>query len=282
MGVDTLTLFVPYELDARGKCCESRVVVAHAYELLRILRYFKEKLSKASQPYGIVMVHYERRGNQYIATRTTRTYTASEQFFPNQELMDKFEAFSETIHHYERLDLRGLPFPGDEPVLQYPEPDNWLSRGPLRPSVRERHRRRPRIGKPQAPRGTIFDITSHVSGHPLRVRKSDTHLPSPLYPSRSKPEIAFPPRGCHPFVKTRAITDRAQAAIPVSIRNKAFHSYELCEFGDVPRATRDANFKALRRRKGTVIAFYNFYKTPIAIVTDMTDRVAVLMLRSEI
>jgi hypothetical protein len=93
--------------------------------------------------------------------------------------------------------------------------------------------------------------------------------------------MVYPPKGCHRFVRTGVTSDKA-AKIPISIRNKAIRAYQLCDFGDVPRATREANFLALKRRKGAVLGIYTFYRRPIAIVTDMKDGVAYLSLKEEL
>lgn len=289
MVSDTLTLFVPYELDSRGRCCQSRVVVARAHELTRVKRHFEKQLENAPGLIGLVAAHYEWHGKHYVLTRSDAVITGEDMSIDDATVAE-FEAFADTIHYYERLDEHGLPLPGDEPVLHYPEPTPWLQGGRHLPSARQRHRREPRI-KAKAPSKVTFgkpvllsDFRAGRTGRDstLRIPKSRTHQPSPLYPSRSKPQIAYPPKGCHPFVKTRAASELALAKLPASIRSKGFHSYELCEFGDVPAATSRDNFLALKRRKGTVIGFYNFYRHPFAIVTDMKDRVAMLLLRTEL
>lgn len=289
MAIDTLTLYVPFELDPRGRCCQSRIVVARGYEIARVDRYFEKQLKEAHRPYGLVVVHYEWQGSHYTCVRSDAVVTGPDE--GDEDVMAQFEAFPDTIHYYPRLDRNGLPLPGDEPNLHYPDPEPWLRGGRHLPSARQRHRREPRLKKSKVSTVTfgqpvkLSDYRAGKStrlGSRLRLEKSTTHQPSPLYPSRSKPQIAYPPRGCHPFVKTRAASELALKKLPASIRSKGFHSYELCEFGDITSATSRANFLALKRRKGTVIGFYNFYREPFAIVTDMKDRVAMLLLRTEL
>lgn len=284
----TLYIYVPFELDARGRCCKSRVITASSADHAQVRKYLQNELHNKS-PYGVLGLeyHWERDHYELFDAQTTIGGTNLDDLDPT--VMDAFEAFDKTIQFYERLNEKGLPFPGDSPVIQKPDESDRRSR----PGPRQRHRRGPKVAR-RAPKFVVevgeplrdftpAEIRRHFAQRDPsgRLKKSHTWAPAPLFPHRGKPKMAFPPRGCHPFVKHRIVTARGNT-ISQALRNKAFHSYELCDFGDVPRAMREANFKALRRRKGVVIGLYNLGRKPFGIVTDMRDGIAHLTLRDEI
>lgn len=270
-----LYLFIPYHLDERGKCCKSRVVSAGSSDVRRVRAYFKKQLGiitsetndilRGGHPgaLGVMTLYYEwnPKAKQYDLEEASSTIHGSSTLEP--KLAAEFERFAETIQYYERLDARGRPFPGDPPIIHAPEPPEPRTRGRhhiKRPTLRQRRQR------------WAIQFNGPTGKLP-RVEKSYNELPSPLFPNRSQPTIAFPPRGCHPFVR-HAITTELATKVPKHIRQKGLHSYFLCDFGDVPRATREKNFLALKRRKGIVVGIYKFYRVPFGIVTDMRDGIA--------
>jgi len=299
-----LHIFVPYTLDERGRCCKSRVVTAGTADLPRVERYFRKQLgidtvqrrftpdgtariaqrapSDAGQPLmGLVHIIYEWDVDQYQVTSAATTVTGLDEGI-DAATLQKFEEFDKTIQYYDRLNAKGQPFPDDAPVIHPVEP-RWL-----RDAVtRARHSRRAPSKRTEFKRQIKFSRVGGFEHGGWRVPKSNTIAGSPLFPvkgqraSRARSLMNYPPKGCHPFIKERVASDKALAKIPASIRNKAFHVYELCDFGDVPRATREANFLALKRRKGVVTAHYNFYRHRFGIITDMKDGVAYLGLRGE-
>lgn len=268
-----LYLFIPYHLDERGKCCKSRVVSAGSSDVRRVRAYFRKQLGREGGaddnlhghpgPFGLMTLVYEWNAaeKQYDLTEASSTTSNSSHLAPPRDI--EFENFWLTIEHYERLDARGRPFPRDTPFIHEPEPRSPRARS-------HRRAQRPSLGQR---RQRWFIQIGGPTGKLPRVAKSHNELPSPLFPSRSKPSIAFPPRGCHPFVR-QSITTELALKVPKHIRQKGLHSYFLCDFGDVPRATREKNFLALKRRKGIVVGIYKFYRVPFGIVTDMRDGIA--------
>ena len=93
--------------------------------------------------------------------------------------------------------------------------------------------------------------------------------------------MQLPPKGCHPFVKRLSGSDLAGKKVLASIGKSALHNYQLCDFGDVTRAQRAANFTAMKRRKGVVVGIYHLGRHPFVITTDVKTGEAFMSLISE-
>lgn len=273
--MDSLRIFIPYRL-ANGKCCKSRVVVAEGHQIERVSKHFQTRMQQSRAPFGLIVLDYEWTGNQWEYTEGV-TQLAGNFEGMSETLVERFENFDATLPYYRRLDARGLPFPGDVPVMRTSYPKEPRSK---RPHVT----RGPKLSArgPRRPRRMPSSLSRFFSNRPTRAGwrtpRSDIRAPSPLFQRR---EMSFPPRGCHPFVVHRVATAAALKKLSEALRRRAFHNYELCDFGDVSRAQRSANFQALKRRRGNVVGIYHLGRHPFTIVTDVKTGIALLGLHEE-
>lgn len=272
----SLYILIPYTLDERGKCCKSRVISLETGSVNKMIDWLRDKTPEAIVALGVVVLHYLWNGTQYelesAGTRLMGDYT----HHLDPATVEKFENFDQTVQYYERLDIRGYPFPGDTPVLN----DDDSSFYENRPREQRRHvSRRPSKATRRPRKPSFVEITPYVQHHHTwRVPRSLTRQHSPLFGGR---EMSLPPKGCHPFVKRRSASDLARKRLSERLLSSGFNNYELCDFGDVTRAQRAANFTAMKRRKGTVLGIYHLGRHPFQIVTDVKSGEAFLSLLSE-